>query len=392
MLLWTIFALLTAAAALIILLPLMRSRASANMDRAQEVAIYKDQLQELDRDRSRGLIGETEAEAARTEIARRLLAAGTATDDTVPARRSLRLPAAVATVMLVPFAAIGLYLTFGSPDLPDLPLSARLQGQPTDTNVNDMVARVEKHLETNPDDAEGWKVLVPFYMRAGRFDDAASALSKIIALGKATDDDREAYGEALVANNDGIVTKDAQAVLEQVVKADPDRPKARYYYAEGLRQSGDNAGALAQFDELIKRSPADAPWLEVVRGKRKDVLAALKMPADTKEPDTLPPLDPPEATMAPDGKGPTAADMQAAAGMSAQDRGSMIAGMVQQLADRLAANPKDPDGWVKLMRSYMVLNRIDDAKAAYQKARDALKDDAATLQTLDAAAKELGVN
>src|SRR4051794_27813750 len=133
MLLWTIFALMTGAAALAVLWPLAQHRPrpdGAAPDRG-DVAVYKDQLDEIGRDRERGLIPPAEAEAARIEVSRRLIAAD-ASRQTETATSSLRRRrvAAIAILVVVPAVGLGVYGRLGNPDKPDEPLAARLAVPP----------------------------------------------------------------------------------------------------------------------------------------------------------------------------------------------------------------------------------------------------------------------
>jgi len=383
MLFWIIIALVTAAVALALIAPLMRSAETVPSEVVGDVDIYRDQLTELDRDRERGLIGVIEAEAARTEIGRRLLSAANSAMPALLVRSTANRRVALVTAVAVPLVAMPLYLFLGQPEMPDAPLAARLAAAPASEDINALVGRVEKHLANKPDDLSGWRVLAPIYARIGRMNDAVAAWGRLVAANAADADILENYGVGLVDTNDGIVSPDAQSVLARVVATDPDRVRARFYYAEGLRQAGSLPAALDEFNAVIARSPANAPWLALVRGKRHDVLAALKLPADTPEPPTLPPLA--------DAPGPTAADVDAAAGMNAGDRKTMIEGMVAQLAAKLQAEPRDRDGWIRLMRSYVVLGRPEDAKAAFKRAKETFAGATADLEAIDAAAKSLGI-
>ncbi|WP_181707880.1 c-type cytochrome biogenesis protein CcmI [Chthonobacter rhizosphaerae] len=384
MLVWIVFALMTVAAALAVIVPLARHRRAALPASAHDRAVYRDQLAELERDRERGLIGAAEAEAARAEIARRLLKASEAAEAASP-RRSWAKPAAMAATMAIPLLALGVYASTGSPDLPDQPLAARLQAPPDPNNVVEMIARVEAHLVNQPNDAEGWKVLAPIYLRTGRVDDAARAYREIIRIEGPSPELNEALGETLVAAGEGLVSEEAQAALDAAVQADPDRIKARYYRALGLLQAGRNEESLAEYDEIIRRSAADAPWLEPVRENRKRALAALGRPADTPEPAGLP------AVSAGPAAGPGAADVAAAEAMSDEERAQMVAGMVQRLADRLEQNPRDPVGWMQLIRAYGVMERPEDASAALKKAEETFKDDPTILAQIQDAAKSMGL-
>ncbi|WP_370674769.1 c-type cytochrome biogenesis protein CcmI [Pleomorphomonas sp. PLEO] len=367
MVFWVLLALMTAAVVLVVIAPLARPAGAFSVASGEEMRVYRDQLNELDRDRERGVIGGEEADAARTEIGRRLLAARRAPAAAAAPRPAANRFVALMTVVAIPAIALPLYLFIGQPDMPDAPLAERLSAAPASGNIADMVGRVEKHLASNPDDLSGWRVIAPIYARMGRLDDAVKAWGKLIDAGEGDAETLENYGAGLVDTNDGIVSPDAQSILARAVDAGPDRARARFYYAEGLRQAGSFEEALHQIDELIRRSPADASWLVTVRGKRGEILAALKKPADTPEPATLP-----------------------AAGTGVDK--ATIEGMVDGLAARLAADPDDRDGWIRLMRSNLVLDRPDKAKAALADARKAFSGNAEALAAINAAAGEFGID
>lgn len=372
MMLWVAMAVLAAAAALSVLVPLARARPAAApaSGAAEEVSIYRDQLDEIGRDLDRGVIGEREAAAARTEIARRLIAADReAAAPAAPASEGRRRAAMVVAIAGVPVLAVGLYLALGSPDLPDLPLSARLAAPVETQDIAVLVSRVEAHLAENPDDGAGWEVLAPVYGRLGRYDDAAKAYANAVRLLGSTAARESAFGEAIVRANDGAVTAEARAAFEKAVALDGQAVPPRFYLALALGQEGKRDEAAAALKALIKDAPAGAPWVAMV----ETVLARLE---------AAPPAAAP---------GPGAADIEAAAGLSPEARAAMIEGMVGQLAARLAAEPDDPTGWARLVRSYMVLGRPDDAVAALAKARTALAGNAEGLATVEAEARASGV-
>src|SRR5881227_2692165 len=175
MTLWLLFGLMTAAAIFAVLWPLGRVRAPQTV--GNDVAVYRDQLDEIARDRATGLIGEAEAEAARVEVSRRLIAAADTTqaEPVAPGETVRRRVAGLAALLAVPLIAAGLYLTLGSPELPGQPLASRDTTPLQDRTLDRLVANVESHLENNPEDGRGWEVVGPVYMRIGRFDDAVKA-------------------------------------------------------------------------------------------------------------------------------------------------------------------------------------------------------------------------
>src|SRR5262245_6023169 len=128
MLLWLIFALMTTAAIFAVLWPLGHA---SNMQPGGDLAVYRDPFDEIERDRSAGLIGEVDAQAARVEVSRRLIAAADAAEfaHSLPIGSPLwrRRAAAIAAVVVLPVVAVSLYLVIGSPQLPGQPLEARLR-------------------------------------------------------------------------------------------------------------------------------------------------------------------------------------------------------------------------------------------------------------------------
>jgi len=381
MILWLVFALMTAAAIFAVLWPLGRAREEQG---GNDLAVYRDQLDEIERDRAAGLIGEAEADAARVEVSRRLIAAADAAEFShpIPIGSPLwrRRAAAIAGLVLVPVGAIALYLLLGSPQMPGEPLQARLRAIHNDRSVASLVAQVEAHLAQNPNDARGYAVLAPVYLQLGRFDDAVNARRKVLALGGETADREADLGEALTAAANGIVTAEAKSAFERAVKLDATEPKARFFIGVAAQQDGDHGKAAEIWRDMLKTAPADAPWIATVQRALAEIGAA---PASPPAVAVVPP-----AAGAP---GPSAADVAAASQMSEQDRNTMIRGMVVRLADRLKQNGDDIDGWQRLLRAYIVLNERDKAQAAAGDARRALANDPNKLRQIEDTIKSLGL-
>jgi cytochrome c-type biogenesis protein CcmH len=367
MALWFPLALMTAAAVFVVLWPLGRARLAPAS--GGDVAVYRDQMRELERDRSAGLIGAAEADAARIEISRRLLAATDAQGETpaaslAPWRRRF---IAVAALLALPLGAVTFYLSFGFPGLPDQPLAARTNG-PENRSIAALVAQVEDRLERNPQDGRGWEVIAPVYMRLGRFDDAVKARRNALRLLGENAARQGDLGEALVSAANGIVTADAKNAFDRALALDARDPRAKFYAGLAAEQDGRNAEAAAIWRDLLATAPADAPWAAVVRQS----LARLENPA--------------VATSTP---GPSTADVAAAANMSPEARVQMVRGMVERLAQRLAHDGSDLDGWVRLVRAYLVLGEHQRALDAAADARRALAGDQDKLHRLDAALTDL---
>ena len=337
MTLWFVMALMTAAAIFAVLWPLSRR---APLSAGSDVAVYRDQLDEIERDREAGLIGDREAEAARVEVSRRLLAA---TDVTVSAPHESagwrRRAVALVALLLLPFGAAILYLTLGSPDLPGQPQAARREMPPEQRSIADLVGRVEAHLEGNPEDGRGWEVIGPVYMRLGRYDDAVKARrNSLRLLGSAAV--REAdLGEALTGAANGIVTAEARAAFDRALVLDPEDFRARYFSGLAAEQDGRPKDAADIWTKLLAGAPEDAAWIGFVRE------SLLRVDPNASVPQARP------SVASPDAPGPSAADVAAANQMSPEQRDTMVRGMVARLAERLKQDGSDVDGWLRLLRA-----------------------------------------
>ncbi|WP_445944756.1 c-type cytochrome biogenesis protein CcmI [Rhizobium sp. SU303] len=371
MLFWILVAALTAALAVILLYPLLRGAKAANNIRAGEAAVYRDQLRELDRDLDGGLITPEEADYARAEIGRRLIAvsADEPAETPKPARHHRFTEAFV--LLVLPVLGLCLYLTTGRPDLPSQPLEARLENPGNDVAV--LIAKAERHLAEQPDDGKGWDVLAPIYFRTMRVNDAQVAYRNAIRLLGPSPVRLDGLAETLMAVSDGVVTDEARQVLEQSLTLEPDNPRARFYIALSMEQAGRPDEARKAFEALAKQSPADAPWLPLVN---QHIATNGGAPAGAN------PATP---------GNPTQQDVAAAETMSAGDRQQMIRGMVESLDAKLSEDPNNFDGWMRLVRSYAVLNDKDRAAGALKRGLAAFPPPGEQGRQLLALARELGI-
>lgn len=375
MLFWIIAAVLTLGASLAVLLPLTR-QARARDDASHDLEVYRDQLGEVDRDAARGLIAAADAEQARAEIARRIirLDAENAREPKKASQLGPRLVGMIA-VLAVPLLSWGVYTAIGSPTVPSQPLSARLSQKPADSSVDELIARAEAHLVANPSDGRGWDVLAPVYLRIGRANDAVTAYRNAIRILGSTTVRQAGLGEAIAAAAGGIVTSDARLAFEAALKLEPADAKARYFLALALAQEGKISDAAAAWRLLAASLPADSPW----RAATEQAIAQAEVrTAPVKE-----------AAGAP---APSQDDIDAAASMSSGDRTAMIEGMVATLDEKLRQNPRDPEGWVRLVRSYQVLGKTDLAQDALGRAYAALGRDSEDGRKLTELAGSLGLD
>jgi cytochrome c-type biogenesis protein CcmH len=368
MMLWFVMALMTAAAIFAVLWPLARR---SPLRSGSDVAVYRDQLDEIERDRVAGLIGGGEAEAARIEVSRRLIAAADAVAPALPQDRTSgrRRVAALAALILLPLGAASLYLSLGSPGLTNQPLEARRALPPGQSPIMELVARIEAHLEQNPEDGRGWEVLAPVYMRLGRYDDAVRARRNVLRLLGPTAAREADLGEAITGAQNGIVTAEAKAAFDRAVGLDPGDVRARYFLGLAAEQDGRPKEAAEVWRKLLAEASSDAAWAGFVR-------------------ESLARVDPAAAGSQP---GPSADDVAAASEMSPEQRITMVRGMVSRLAARLKQDGGDVEGWLRLLRAYMVLGDKEQARAAVGDARRALASDPEKLRRVDDLIKGLGL-
>jgi len=373
MLFWVIAAILTLGASLAVLLPLAGGAKRASSSGDHDLEVYRDQLSELDRDAARGLIQPAEATEARAEIARRILRID-ASAGKVSARQASVTTRLVATaaVLAVPLVSWSLYSQLGSPDLPSQPLAERLAKNPADSSVDELVARAEAHLAANPSDGRGWDVLAPVYLRLQRFADAAAAYRNAIRLDGDSAARQAGLGEAIANAAGGIVSADAQEAFEAALKLDPANAKASFYLAMALAQEGRAKEAVAAWQAMLGKLPPDSPW----RGAVAQALAKSNAP---------------EVASGGATNGPNAGDVDAASAMTPQDREAMINTMVAGLDDKLKQNPRDPEGWMRLVRSYVVLGKADQAREALGRAIAVFGADSDEARKFTAFAASLGL-
>jgi cytochrome c-type biogenesis protein CcmH len=368
MTLWFVLAMMTGAAVFAVLWPL--GRRAEGLSSGHDVRVYRDQLDEITRDRAAGRIGAAEAEAARIEVSRRLLAAAEQESAAPVTSASRKRAVALAALVLLPLLSGGLYLALGSPSLPAQPLSAGVTPQATPP-IEQLVAQVEAHLERNPQDGRGWEVVAPVYMQLRRYEDAARARRNAITYNGATAKREADLGEALVASANGIVTAEAKQAFERALALDNTEAKARYFLGLSAKQDGRTAVAAAMWRDLLASAPPGASWAVFVR----DELAQIEQ---APGPGQIVP-------------GSGAEEMAAAAEMDPEQRQQMIVGMVEGLAERLKKDGGDFEGWMRLVRAYTVLGERDKARVAASDARRAMERDADKLRRLDALVKELGL-
>jgi cytochrome c-type biogenesis protein CcmH len=372
---WLAAAGLTALAVAALVWPLLGGLRETVARRAYDRQVYRDQLDEVDRDLARGVLTPEQAEAARLEIQRRLLASQEEAGE-VPGERkagdspksprdgfSSRVVLASIIAAVVAAGTLGLYLELGSPGMPGQPYAARGTAPENAARNEAALARIADLRETlkqEPENLGAWIQLGDALRSLRRYGEAAEAYRQALARGLASPEVIADYGEMLVASNEGQVVPAAREAFDVVRKVNPRNFRARYYEGVALEQEGRRRAALDLWLEVAADSPADVPWRPVLENQIRRLAEALDVPVETI------PAAPPAVSAPSDG--PNAADIEAAGEMTPEERQAFVESMVSRLAERLEDNPDDAEGWLRLGRAYRVLNRERDAIEAYENA------------------------
>lgn len=385
MMFWFAVLCLAGVAGFTMLVPVLRRGEKAQARHEYALEIFEDQLAEVDRDEQRGLISGPEAQAARTEIKRRMLSAGKTQADRGSAPQSAAL--LVIAAIVIPLAGAGLYTVTGTPGMPSIPFAERSEEQNEAREINTLTSRLRQRLDEDPNggEAEGWELLAVTYMRMNRYSDAAYAFEKLTQRDDATSGDFSRLAEALITAENGIVTPRAQAAVDRARALDPQNPAGTYYAAIALDQAGQTLDGRKLLLDRIAAASQLEPWMDVFLQQANRMGAGFGL-----DPVSLPPFAP--AVGAAPSVGPSVEDVEAAGELSEEDRSEFIRSMVTRLSDRLQDNPDDLDGWLQLARARLVLGETDlarDALIAAKRLSDALPDDDPKRQMVESGLEQL---
>jgi cytochrome c-type biogenesis protein CcmH len=352
---WIVSGLLTAGVVLLLVRPLIR-KAGPQDEGGGDLAVYRDQLAELERERARGLVEPGEAASLEAEIGRRMLGAARSVAKPAPQSQPARRLTLVLTI-LMPLAGLALYIAVGHPELPAQPLASRTISPNSDpAKILAQVESVKAKLKPTRDDLDQWVMIAEAYTKLGRPRDAVEAFRTASTIAPEDSALSAALAEALIGADGGAVGEEAKTILRGVPDDSPAKPEARYYLALADYQAGDYKAALAGWQGLLAASHADDAWIDSTRSRIAAAATALGLDPAKETPTPLPPAPKPADDIA---------------RMTPEQQQAMIQGMVTNLAAKLEANPDNPTGWRQLARAYTVLGQEDKAKQAMERAAQA---------------------
>ncbi len=402
MMFWILSALLALVISATLLIGLTRGSREAMTGAESDMSVYRDQLEEVDRDLARGVLSEEEAETVRIEVSRRLLDA----DKRLAASQGAKDGGQGIAMVLVPvvllFGSAALYTWIGAPGYRDMPMEPRLAAiaeananrpsqdeaenvaapslpQPDDIDPEflNLMEQLRTALAERPDDIPGLILLARNEARLGNFTAARKAQERLIATkgDRAAPSDLARAVELMAFSAGGYISPEAEGYLRRLLSLAPSHEQGRYYLGLLYIQSQRPDLAFPVWRRLLEESPPDAPWSPYIRAD----ITALAAAAGVNY--TPPPV-----------RGPDQDDIAAAADMSDADRQAMIEGMVEGLAARLAEDGGPPEDWAQLVRALMVLGDTDRARAIYSEARDIWGESEDAMLILDTLGAETGLD
>jgi cytochrome c-type biogenesis protein CcmH len=402
---WIISAAMALLVALMLGRSLLRTQGDDIPDASEyDLKVYRDQLAEVERDVARGVIPHEDAERARTEISRRILAADGSRSSAAPQNAPNRILIGALGILLGA-GSVALYLWIGQPGYGDLALKDRIafaeqmrENRPSQQaavdslppfvpqeNLSDeLVTLMERLRETvagRPDDLQGYMLLAQNEARMGNFAAAAAAQENLLRIKaeSVTAEDIADYGELLVMAAGGYVSPEAETAFRAALARDETDGRSRYYIGLMMIQTGRPDITFRLWDGLLRRGPADADWIEPILAQIETVaqLAGVNY--------TVP------AIGTGDARGPSAEDIENAGQMTPAERMEMIGGMVEGLSNRLATEGGPPQDWARLITSLAIMGNPDQALAVYTNAMEVFAGDPGAEDIIRAAGSQAGV-
>ncbi len=346
---------MTALAAAMLIAPILRAKNdAADKERSSDQAFYESRISEIDNDLALGRIDSDSAEAAKAEEARKLirLNQNNGQADTVGNDNSRTI--FLASFFLPAFSLL-VYLSLGT--LPSELAAIQQANERKSQTIEELVVSVEKRLKQTPDDVRGWQVVAPVYVRMQRYDDAINAYQNIMRIDGKTPQVTVALGEIHVVRAEGQVVPEAVSLFQEALELAPGNATASFFLGLAEIQNNRTDAGLEIWQNLVDKASGDEEWLPVIKQRI----------AEVRETST--------STPGPAQNELDADTIAAVNNLPEGERLAMINQMVANLSEKLEEDPDNRDGWQRLIRSYLVLDRKDEALAALAKAKQQFAQD-----------------
>ncbi len=370
-----------------------------------DLEVYKDQLVNIEKELSRGIIAIDEAERIKAEVSRRILELDKRKEFALKKETKV-LGLILSTIFFLILIAVGsfIYQEFGAPGYENISQSQRIKeayeqykGRSTQDQLlqlrsskktlitpegeqGDLVKKLRKLVDERPTDLEGLKLLASIEAKLGNIDEAVKFQRQVLqVLGdNASDSDFLNYAVLLITQVDGVVSPEAEGALAEALRLNPQNGAANYHVGLMYAQNDRPDRALRLWKQLLKTDNMEAPWIPLIRD---DIERLAVLAGDTK-------FELPSIELTP---GPTAEDVDNAAQMSNEERQEMIRGMVSRLSERLSTDGGSPNEWARLINALGVLGEIQSARSAWKQAKNIFTESPSSLEILNTAAQNIGL-
>ena len=247
----------------LLLRPFFRKSSGGQLSQRQfNAAILRDQLAKLDQDVAEGTLSEADHAQARAELQRRAL------EDTreQDAANTLRAPkkTMAAVSVLLPLAAVALYLLLGNPAGLSENGTNPHQQMANQQDLEKMVMALAEKLEKEPNNLKGWAMLARSYSVLGRHPEALKAYEKAVALRKDDANLLADYADSLAMQNNRVLAGEPLKLVERALKIDPRNPKALSMAGSEAFDRQDYAKAIQYWQQLVDQGPADGPMVRQI--------------------------------------------------------------------------------------------------------------------------------
>jgi cytochrome c-type biogenesis protein CcmH len=249
-----------------------RTRTSQAVRRDINIAVYRDQMKEMDADRANGMISPEQYQAAKLELEARLADDALMTDDAPEPGRvgSRRLGFVLGAVL--PIVAFGLYFWLGNPasliaipsPQPDSAQPA-MAGAPEGHDFAKLIQKVEEKVKASPDDGEAWSMLAKSYAVVERWPEALRAYEKATELLPQDASVLSGYAEAMAINNNRVLAGKPMELVQQALKIDPDNIKGLELSGVNALQQKDYAQASNYFKHLLGLLPPESSYAQDIQ-------------------------------------------------------------------------------------------------------------------------------
>lgn len=365
---------------------LLRPNTRAGQSSRQlNTAIYRDQLQGLERDLSIGNIAPEEYEATRDELQLRLLEDTEESDAAVGARELgfwTRQRTAATLAIVLPLGAASMYLWLGNPSAIN-PVASQVV---SNEKIVQMVDTLAARLQANPDNPKGWAMLARSYKVMGRLDESEQAFEKARDAVSMDADLLVEYADLIATRTDSVEGRPLELVNKALV-LDPKHPTGLMMSGIAAYRRSDFSTAVTQWEKLLtvlEPGSADAQQVEadIADARAKTEISAISNKSTAQN-----------AKMTPSTGGSISKQQPLDPGSAPPMSQEKINQMVERLAERLKSTPDDLAGWARLARAYKVQGRLAEAEQAYAKAGKLVDGDANLLtQYADLLAMRAGNN